>query len=194
MSGAIMNAMDLLRESLANAPVIWKGDYPYFIHPITDGVPRLDAKVLSAVSELSVESIDWKEIDLILGIEAMGLPLTSPISVQTGIPLVIARKRKYDLDGEVVIDQSTGYSKGAMYLNDINPGEKIAIIDDVLSTGGTLKAVIEGIKKAGAEVKHILVVVEKGPGLEKLKIDYPAIKIESLVKLEMDGEKIVLLN
>ena len=189
-----MNAMDLLRESLANAPVIWKGDYPYFIHPITDGVPRLDAKVLSAVSELSVESIDWKEIDLILGIEAMGLPLTSPISVQTGIPLVIARKRKYDLDGEVVIDQSTGYSKGAMYLNDINPGEKIAIIDDVLSTGGTLKAVIEGIKKAGAEVKHILVVVEKGPGLEKLKIDYPAIKIESLVKLEMDGEKIVLLN
>ena len=194
MSDAIMNAIDLLRESLANAPVIWKGDYPYFIHPITDGVPRLDAKVLSAVSELSVESIDWKEIDLILGIEAMGLPLTSPISVQTGIPLVIARKRKYDLDGEVVIDQSTGYSKGAMYLNDINPGEKIAIIDDVLSTGGTLKAVIEGIKKAGAEVKHILVVVEKGPGLEKLKIDYPEIKIESLVKLEMDGEKIVLLN
>ncbi len=189
-----MNAMDLLRESLANAPVIWKGDYPYFIHPITDGVPRLDAKVLSAVSELSIESIDWKEIDLILGIEAMGLPLTSPVSVHTGIPLVIARKRKYELDGEVVIDQSTGYSKGAMYLNDINPGEKIAIIDDVLSTGGTLKAVIEGIKKAGAEVKHILVVVEKGPGLEKLKIDYPDIKIESLVKLEMDGEKIVLLN
>ena len=98
-----MNAIDLLRESLANAPVIWKGEYPYFIHPITDGVPRLDAKVLSAVSELSIESIDWKDIDLILGIEAMGLPLTSPISVQTGIPLVIARKRKYDLDGEVII-------------------------------------------------------------------------------------------
>ncbi len=189
-----MNAMDLLRQSLANAPVIWKGDYPYFIHPITDGVPRLDAKVLSAVSELAIQAIDWEDTDLILGIEAMGLPLTSPISVQTGIPLVIARKRKYDLDGEVIIDQNTGYSKGSMYLNDINPGEKIAIIDDVLSTGGTLKAVIKGIEKAGAEVKHILVVVEKGPGLEKLKNDYPEIKIESLVKLEMDGDKIVLLN
>lgn len=190
----IMIAMDLLRESLANAPVIWKGDYPYFIHPITDGVPRLDAKVLSAVSELSIAAIEWDDVDLILGIEAMGLPLTSPISVQTGIPLVIARKRKYELDGEVVIDQNTGYSKGSMYLNDINPGEKIVIIDDVLSTGGTLKAVIEGILRAGAEVKHILVVVEKGPGLEKLKISYPEIKIESLVKLEMDGDKVVLLN
>jgi len=190
----IMIAMDLLRESLANAPVIWKGDYPYFIHPITDGVPRLDAKVLSAVSELSIAAIEWDDVDLILGIEAMGLPLTSPISVQTGIPLVIARKRKYELDGEVVIDQNTGYSKGSMYLNDINPGEKIVIIDDVLSTGGTLKAVIGGIQRAGAEVKHILVVVEKGPGLEKLKISYPEIKIESLVKLEMDGDKVVLLN
>ena len=190
----IMIAMDLLRESLANAPVIWKGDYPYFIHPITDGVPRLDAKVLSAVSELSIAAIEWDDVDLILGIEAMGLPLTSPISVQTGIPLVIARKRKYELDGEVVIDQNTGYSKGSMYLNDINPGEKIVIIDDVLSTGGTLKAVIGGIQRAGAEVKHILVVVEKGTGLEKLKISYPEIKIESLVKLEMDGDKVVLLN
>jgi adenine phosphoribosyltransferase len=73
-----MDAMGLLRESLANAPVIWKGDYPYFIHPITDGVPRLDAKVLSAVTDLSIEAIDWSTVDLILGIEAMGLPLTSP--------------------------------------------------------------------------------------------------------------------
>ena len=52
-----MDSMDVLRESLANAPVIWKGDYPYFIHPITDGVPRLDAKVLSAVTDLSIEAI-----------------------------------------------------------------------------------------------------------------------------------------
>ena len=43
------DALERLRTSLANAPVIWKGDYPYFIHPITDGVPRLDPEVLKAV-------------------------------------------------------------------------------------------------------------------------------------------------
>ncbi len=32
------DAMEQLRASLQAAPVIWKGDYPYFIHPITDGV------------------------------------------------------------------------------------------------------------------------------------------------------------
>ena len=128
------DALQRLRTSLTNAPVIWKGDYPYFIHPITDGVPRLDPEVLKAVTDLSEAAIDWSGIDLILGIEAMGLPLTAPLSVRTGVPLVIGRKRSYGLEGEVVIDQATGYSKQPMYLNDIAPGERLAIVDDVLST------------------------------------------------------------
>lgn len=188
------NALQRLRASLANAPVIWKGDYPYFIHPITDGVPRLDPEVLAAVTELCQQAIEWSTIDLILGIEAMGLPLTAPLSIRTGIPLVVGRKRSYGLEGEVVIDQATGYSKQPMYLNDIAPGERIAIVDDVLSTGGTLRAVIEGVKATGATIAHILVVVEKGPGLKQLQADYPGITIQSLVRLEMNGADVVLLD
>ena len=188
------NALQRLRASLANAPVIWKGDYPYFIHPITDGVPRLDPEVLAAVTELCQQAIEWSTIDLILGIEAMGLPLTAPLSIRTGVPLVVGRKRSYGLEGEVVIDQATGYSKQPMYLNDIAPGERIAIVDDVLSTGGTLRAVIEGVKATGATIAHILVVVEKGPGLKQLQGDYPSITIQSLVRLEMNGADVVLLD
>lgn len=188
------NALQRLRTSLANAPVIWKGDYPYFIHPITDGVPRLDPEVLAAVTELCQQAIEWSTIDLILGIEAMGLPLTAPLSIRTGVPLVVGRKRSYGLEGEVVIDQATGYSKQPMYLNDIAPGERIAIVDDVLSTGGTLRAVIEGVKATGATIAHILVVVEKGPGLKQLQADYPSITIQSLVRLEMNGADVVLLD
>ena len=188
------NALQRLRASLANAPVIWKGNYPYFIHPITDGVPRLDPEVLAAVTELCQQAIEWSTIDLILGIEAMGLPLTAPLSIRTGVPLVVGRKRSYGLKGEVVIDQATGYSKQPMYLNDIAPGERIAIVDDVLSTGGTLRAVIEGVKATGATIAHILVVVEKGPGLKQLQADYPSITIQSLVRLEMNGADVVLLD
>ena len=188
------DALQRLRASLANAPVIWKGDYPYFIHPITDGVPRLDPEVLAAVTELCQQAIEWSTIDLILGIEAMGLPLTAPLSIRTGVPLVVGRKRSYGLKGEVVIDQATGYSKQPMYLNDIAPGERIAIVDDVLSTGGTLRAVIEGVKATGATIAHILVVVEKGPGLKQLQADYPSITIQSLVRLEMNGADVVLLD
>lgn len=187
-------AMQRLRNSLQNAPVIWKGDYPYFIHPLTDGVPRLDPEVLSAVTDLCLEAIDWQEVDLIIGIEAMGLPLTAPLSINSGKPLVVVRKRQYGLEGEVTIDQSTGYSKGEMYLNDIKSGERVVIIDDVLSTGGTIRAIIDGIEKTGAQIMHVITVVEKGPGLEKLQQEYPNIKIESLVRLEMDGANIVILE
>ena len=190
----IMKEIEILKQSLVKAPIIWKGDYPYFIHPITDGVPRLDPNVLEAIIELSLPLINWDSIDIILGIEAMGLPLMAPLSMRTGIPMVIARKRQYGLEGEVEINQETGYSKGSIFLNDIKPGEKIAIIDDVLSTGGTMRSVIEGVKKTGAVIENIVIVVEKGPGMELLEQDYPNIKFYSLVKLEMDGEKVVILD
>ncbi len=188
------DAMEQLKASLKSAPVIWKGDYPYFIHPITDGVPRMDPAVLQAITALVVDRVDWTNVDLLLGIEAMGLPLTAPLSVETGVPLVIARKRSYGLEGEVEIDQSTGYSKGAMYLNDLKEGERVAIVDDVLSTGGTLEAVIEGVRRANASVTEIIAVIEKGEGLKRLRDLYPDIRIQSLVRLMMDGEAIVLLD
>ena len=188
------DAMDQLKASLQSAPVIWKGDYPYFIHPVTDGVPRMDPGVLQAITELVTDRVVWSNVDLLLGIEAMGLPLTAPLSVSTGIPLVIARKRSYGLEGEIEIDQSTGYSKGAMYLNDLREGERIAIVDDVLSTGGTLEAVIEGVRRAKAEVTDVIAVIEKGEGLKRLQELYPEIRIQSLVQLVMDGDTIVLLD
>ena len=186
--------LTILQNSLRGAPIIWKGDYPYFIHPISDGIPRMDPDVLRATRDLIISMVDWSKIDLIVSVEAMGLPLTAPLSVATGVPLVVGRKRSYGLEGEVVIDQATGYSKQPMYLNDISPGERLAIVDDVLSTGGTLRAVIEGVKATGATIGHILVVVEKGPGLKQLKADYPDIMIQSLVRLEMDGGDVVLLD
>lgn len=188
------DAMEQLRASLKAAPVIWKGDYPYFIHPITDGVPRMDPAVLQAITELAQQRVNWSDVDVLLGIEAMGLPLTAPLSMATGVPLVIARKRSYGLPGEVGIDQTTGYSKGAMYLNDLKPGERVAIVDDVLSTGGTLEAVIEGVRRAGAAVTDIIAVVEKGAGLRRLQAVHPEVNIQSLVRLEMDGDKVVLLD
>ncbi len=188
------NPLQRLKESLLAAPIIWKGDYPYFIHPITDGVPRLDPKVLTAVVELIEKRVRWESIDLMLGIEAMGLPLTSPLSMRNNKPQVVIRKRSYGLDGEVAIDQSTGYSKGSMFLNDIKKGERVLIVDDVLSTGGTLDAVISGVESIGALIESIVVVVEKGPGLKQLQQKYPHIEISSLVQVEMDGGNVVILD
>ncbi|MEC7112034.1 MAG: phosphoribosyltransferase family protein, partial [Candidatus Thermoplasmatota archaeon] len=90
--------------------------------------------------------------------------------------------------------QSTGYSKGEMFLNDIKQGERLLIVDDVLSTGGTLDAIIRGVESLGAVIEAIIVVVEKGPGLTQLQEKYPHIKISSIIRLEMVDGKVVLLD
>ena len=183
--------MQRLSASLESAPIVWKDGYPYFVHPVTDGVPRLDGEVLSAIVHLIGERVDWSKVDLILGIEAMGLPLTAPLSVQHDRPLVVARKRAYGLEGEVVVDQSTGYSKGAMYLNDVRPGERVLIVDDVLSTGGTLRAVIDGVRRCGAVVAQVVIVVEKGPGMADLHRDDPALNLSALIAVDVVDGRVV---
>lgn len=80
----------------------------------------------------------------------------------TDIPMTIIRKREYKLPGEIALHQTTGYSKGELYLNSIKEGEKVVVIDDVFSTGGTMKAILKGLEQKGADVKDVLVVIKRG--------------------------------
>ena len=182
-----------LRESVANSPTIWKGDYAYFIHPLSDGVPRQSGEMLAEARDIVIEMVDWDEIDLILGIEAMGIPLASCISIATGKPLDIGRKRPYGLPGEVRVDRSTGYSKGSIFINDVNSGERVFVVDDVISTGGTLRAVLAAIEKAGAIVQDVIGVFEKNSIVSEIVAEtgWP---IRSLVRVKMDGDEVILLD
>ena len=180
--------MGVLEESLKGAPIIWKGDYPYFIHPISDGIPRMDPEVLKAVSTLIVESTDWEGGDLIVSVEAMGLPLLAAVGEATGIPTVVIRKRSYGMEGEVAVDVSTGYSSSTLYINDIAPGERIVIVDDVISTGGTLEPLLEKLEEMGVILRDIVIAIEKGEGRSRLNRERPEWPIRSLARIEIvDG-------
>ena len=121
--------LSVLHDSLRGAPIIWKGEYPYFIHPISDGIPRMEAGVLRATRDLIVSMVDWSKIDLVVSVEAMGLPLLAAVGEASGKPTVVIRKRSYGMEGEVRVDVSTGYSESTTYINDIKAGERILIVD-----------------------------------------------------------------
>ena len=91
-----------------------------------------------------------------------------------------------------MVDQNTGYSKGSIYLNDVNPGDRIFLIDDVVSTGGTLRAVLSAVEDAGATLQDVIIVFEKGNKVAEL-IEDTGWPLRSLVRLKMDGDKVVLL-
>ena len=182
------DSLSVLQDSLRGAPIIWKGDYPYFIHPISDGIPRMDADVLRATRDLIVEMVDWSKVDLIVSVEAMGLPLLAAVGDATGKPTVVIRKRSYGMEGEVPVDVSTGYSQSTAYINDIKPGERIIIVDDVISTGGTLEPLLEALEGMGAILQGIIVAIEKGEGRRRLAKDRPDWPIRSLAKIDIiDG-------
>jgi len=185
-----MDINSVLRLSLENSPIVWKGEYAYFVNPLSDGVPRISPDLMDAVAESIEKCVDWGKVDLILGIEAMGLPIATLLSSKMKKPMVVARKRSYGLKGEICVNQSTGYSKGEIFINDLSQGERVLILDDVLSTGGTMNSIIEGVNASGAIIEKIIVIFEKGDGLKKL-IEKTNLNIQSLIRVEMDGEKIL---
>lgn len=110
-------------KSLEASPVVKKGDYDYFVNPISDGVPTMDPKMLRELS-LSVYKHANLDIDKIVAVEAMGIHLATALSLATDIPFAIIRKRQYGLEGETEVYQKTGYGSSNLYINDIHKGEK----------------------------------------------------------------------
>jgi len=186
--------LTVLQDSLRGAPIIWKGEYPYFIHPISDGIPRMEAEVLRATRDLIVSMVDWSQIDLIVSVEAMGLPLLAAVGEATGKPTVVIRKRSYGMEGEVRVDVSTGYSSSTAYINDISPGERLLIVDDVISTGGTLEPLLESLEGMGAILKDVIVAIEKGEGRVRLSEERPEWPIRTLSRIDIVDGKVEIIQ
>ncbi|MCL7411907.1 MAG: hypoxanthine/guanine phosphoribosyltransferase [Methanosarcinaceae archaeon] len=183
--------LDLLKISLTEAPILKRGEYYYFIHPISDGVPILNPELIVEVSDHILEIADTN-VDRILTVEAMGIPIATALSLKTGIPLSIVRKRKYELYGEVKLSQSTGYSNGELYINGIFKGDRVLIVDDVISTGGTLHALVTALNNIGAIICGIIVVIERGNGASRLA--ELGIDVTTLVKIDVSANGVSILE
>ena len=158
----------LLEKAYLESPVVDKGGYPYFVNPISDGIPRVDPALLEEVVG-GLCDLCSGDIDLILAPEAMGIHLATGVSLRTRIPFAVIRKRKYGLPGEIEVVTKTGYSESKMYINGVSEGDRVAIIDDVVSTGGTLLALSKGLRSIGAEVVVTAVVYNKSEDLEEVR-------------------------
>ncbi len=182
--------LDRLRASLAGCPVVRFGDYDYFVHPITDGIPLGDPALLQEVVEEIVRVGDWGRCDKITTAESMGFPLAAAVSLRVGKPYVFLRKRRYGLPGEVSVAQTTGYGKADLFVNNIRAGDRVVFVDDVISTGGTLAAVVRAFRSIGAEVADVIVVFEKTRDRERFEREL-GLRIKTLLKVDVVHGKVV---
>ena len=182
--------MDRLKQSLLDAPIIEKEGYQYFVHPISDGVPMLEPGLLREIVIGIIRKAELEDVDKIVTPAAMGIHISTAVSLMTDIPLVVIRKRKYGLEGEVALAQETGYSENEMYINDVYPGDKVLVLDDVLSTGGTLRAIAEALDSIGADIRDIVAVIKKAGDNELDDTEYD---VKTLINVTVeDGEVIIV--
>ena len=183
--------LEALKASVDGSAIVQRGEYEYMVHPLTDGIPRVDPGLLTEVIDAMADVGDF-DCDTIVTIEALGIPLATALSLRTGKPFNVVRKKMYGLPGEVNLSQVTGYSKSSLFINGIQPGERVTIVDDVVSTGGTLWALVEALKKMQVRIVDIIVVVEKTDKKAEIerKLGCP---IKTLVKVEVVDGKVRVL-
>jgi adenine phosphoribosyltransferase len=183
--------MDKLAQSLRDAPIIEKNGYHYFVHPISDGVPMLEPGLMREVVIGIIRKANLENVDKIVTPAAMGIHISTATSLMTDIPLVVVRKRQYGLEGEVPLHQETGYSENEMYINDVYEGDRVLVLDDVLSTGGTIAALLDALDDIGAEVVDTVAVIRKVGG--ENAVEAGGYDVKTLINVDVvDGELVIL--
>lgn len=141
-----------------------------------------DGDAFREAVDIIVENLKDKNIDYVVGPEARGFLLGAPVAYALGVGFVPIRKPG-KLPAEVVsfeYDLEYGTDKIEIHKDSIEEGKRVAIIDDLLATGGTVEAATKLIESLGGEVASIqfLIELEFLNGKEKLK----GYDVESIIK------------
>jgi len=177
---------------LREAPVVDHGDYRYVVTPVTDGIPEVGPALLREVAAGVAHAADLEAVDRALAPEAMGIHHAAALALATDreLPFVVARKREYGLEGEVSLSQVTGYSESEMFINDVEPGDSVLVLDDLLSTGGTLHAILTALEEIGADVIDVVTVIKK---VGENELQGTGHDVKTLINIDVvDGEVVVV--
>jgi adenine phosphoribosyltransferase len=185
----------LLEEVYRNAKVVSSGKALTTVNEFTDQIPALRPAVLLEVAQEIIKLMDLS-VSKIVTEEDKGAALATAISLLTGIPMAMARWYPYSLGvvNEQVVSVNSEYFQGQLYLNGIGAGDRVVIVDDTLSTGGAVIALIEAVRAAGGELVDVVCAVEKigNNGFDRVK-EKTGIAVKTVMKIVVreDGVSIV---
>ena len=159
---------------------------------------QIGAFVIFGDAELTVACADEllkkaPEFDYIITAEAKGIPLAHEMSRQSGKKYFVARKKpKLYMTGvfDVVVNSITTEGEQHLYLDtaeaDEMRGKKVIIIDDVISTGESLKAVQKLVAEAQANLVGNMAILAEGDAADRDDIIY----LERLPLFDAEGNVI----
>ncbi|MGM9916377.1 adenine phosphoribosyltransferase [Anaerotignum sp.] len=140
-----------------------------------------DAEGMKAAIDEMTAKLDGVAFDMVLGPESRGFIFGMPVAYNLGKGFVPVRK-KGKLPAEVISKEYAleyGTATIEMHKDALQPGQKVVIVDDLMATGGTAKAIIEMVEEMGAEVAALVFLIELD-FLEGRKV-LPGYRIESVI-------------
>lgn len=139
-------------------------DFPIPGIPFRDLTPVFaDPGAFRAVIDELVASVPTG-FDAVAGIEARGFALASAAAYASGTGLLLVRKEGKLPRATLRQEYALEYGQATLELHpdDLEPGSRVLLLDDVLATGGTLAASVELLRQAQLEVVGCGVIVELG--------------------------------
>ncbi len=122
---------------------------------------------IDSLNELLVD-VDY---DVVVGPESRGFIFGVPIAYKNHKSFVPVRKKGKlpceTIEEEYALEYGTAVIE--MHKDSIKPGQKVVIVDDLMATGGTLKAICNMVERLGGKVEKIIVLMEL-LGLEGRKV------------------------
>jgi len=141
-------------------------DIPDFPAPgvmFRDITPVLqDPKALREVVEAMVECVRPMKPDVIVGIESRGFILGAPVALELGVGFVPVRKAGKLPADTIKAEYALEYGTSAVEIHRdaIKPGMRVAIVDDLLATGGTARAAVDLVEELGGAVAGVSFLIE----------------------------------
>jgi adenine/guanine phosphoribosyltransferase-like PRPP-binding protein len=139
--------------------------FEFFPTSITDNIPPLHPELSRAICLLSRFHLSHaRTATLGVGEEDRGAMIISDLLLSYNLPRTLARWTPSGVPGEVEVAFSNEYiaeGQAKIFLNGVRPGDRVVIVDDLISTGGTLVALAEAVRRAGAVIEEIFTIGEK---------------------------------
>ncbi|CAL9381190.1 adenine phosphoribosyltransferase [Streptomyces cellulosae] len=140
-------------------------DYPEPGVMFKDITPLLaDPKAFDALTDALADVARRADATKIVGLEARGFILGAPVAVRAGLGFIPVRKAG-KLPGATLrqsYDLEYGSAEIEVHAEDLGAEDRVLVVDDVLATGGTAEASVQLIRRAGAEVAGLAVLMELG--------------------------------
>ncbi len=116
-----------------------------------------DPRILKLISRRIIKTIKKENIqfDKIAGIELGSVPIAVALSLDLDKPFLIVRKEKKE------------HGTARKIEGDVREGDIVIIVEDVTTTGNTVAEAVRSLKNAGAEVRDVIVVVDREEGAEE---------------------------